>query len=45
MQRNSVLYLAQPLKEHNLLQAIARVNHVFEVDDAAEKRFGYIVDC
>jgi type I restriction enzyme R subunit len=44
VQRNSVLYLAQPLKEHNLLQAIARVNRVFEDDDAPPKRFGMIVD-
>ena len=37
--RNSVLYLAKPLKEHNLLQAIARVNRLFE-----GKEFGYIID-
>ena len=37
--RNTVLYLARPLKEHNLLQAIARVNRVAE-----GKEFGYIVD-
>lgn len=28
--RNSVLYLAKPLHSHNLLQAIARVNRLFE---------------
>ncbi len=37
--RNTVLYLCRPLKEHNLLQAIARVNRVFE-----NKEFGFIVD-
>jgi len=37
--RNTVLYLAKPLVEHNLLQAIARVNRLFE-----GKEFGYIVD-
>ena len=37
--RNTVLYLARPLKEHNLLQAIARVNRLFE-----GKQFGYIID-
>ena len=37
--RNTVLYLAKPLKEHGLLQAIARVNRVFK-----GKEFGYIID-
>ena len=37
--RNTVLYLAKPLGEHNLLQAIARVNRLFE-----GKEFGYIID-
>ena len=37
--RNTVLYLARPLKEHNLLQAIARVNRLFD-----GKQFGYIID-
>jgi type I restriction enzyme R subunit len=37
--RNTVLYLARPLKEHNLLQAIARVNRVAEGKD-----YGYIID-
>ncbi|MDD5695609.1 MAG: DUF3387 domain-containing protein, partial [Bacteroidales bacterium] len=37
--RNTVLYLAKPLKEHGLLQAIARVNRIFE-----GKEFGYIID-
>jgi len=37
--RNMVLYLARYLEEHNLLQAIARVNRLFEGKD-----FGYIID-
>ncbi|MHB1295308.1 MAG: type I restriction endonuclease subunit R [Anaerolineae bacterium] len=37
--RNTVLYLDKDLKEHGLLQAIARVNRVFE-----GKPYGYIVD-
>ena len=28
--RNTVLYMARPLREHGLLQAIARVNRVFD---------------
>ncbi len=37
--RNTLLYLAKPLHSHNLLQAIARVNRLFEGKD-----HGYIVD-
>lgn len=37
--RNTVLYLTRLLKEHTLLQAIARVNRLFEGKD-----FGYIID-
>ena len=37
--RNTVLYLDRKLKEHTLLQAIARVNRVCD-----DKDFGYIVD-
>ncbi|HAU0840593.1 TPA: type I restriction endonuclease subunit R [Legionella pneumophila] len=37
--RNTVLYLCRKLKEHTLLQAIARVNRLHE-----GKEFGYIVD-
>ncbi|MCD6580047.1 type I restriction endonuclease subunit R [bacterium] len=37
--RNTILYLVKQLKEHNLLQAIARVNRIFEGKD-----YGYIVD-
>lgn len=41
--RNTVLYVCKPLREHNLLQAIARVNRLYE-DDDKEKQFGFIVD-
>lgn len=37
--RNTVLYLTRKLKEHTLLQTIARVNRLFE-----DKEFGYIID-
>jgi type I restriction enzyme, R subunit len=37
--RNTIFYLDKHLKEHGLLQAIARVNRVFEGKD-----FGYIID-
>jgi len=36
---NTVLYLARYLDEHNLLQAIARVNRLFEGKD-----YGYVID-
>lgn len=38
--RESVMYLDNPLKEHNLLQAIARTNRVY----GTHKEFGLIVD-
>jgi type I restriction enzyme R subunit len=37
--RNIVLYLTRPLKEHTLLQAIARVNRLYPGKD-----YGYIID-
>lgn len=37
--RNTVLYLTRMLKDHTLLQAIARVNRLYEGKD-----FGYIID-
>jgi len=37
--RNTVLYVDKPLREHGLLQAIARVNRLFEGKD-----FGYVID-
>jgi type I restriction enzyme R subunit len=40
---NTVLYVCKSLREHNLLQAIARVNRLFE-EDGEEKQFGFILD-
>jgi type I restriction enzyme R subunit len=37
--RNMVLYIDKPLKQHELLQAIARVNRLHDL-----KKFGYLVD-
>ncbi|MEW8333829.1 MAG: type I restriction endonuclease subunit R [Candidatus Thiodiazotropha sp.] len=42
--RNTVLYLTRILREHTLLQAIARVNRIYEDDSGTYKEFGYIVD-
>jgi type I restriction enzyme, R subunit len=36
---NTVFYMARYLEEHNLLQAIARVNRLFEGKD-----YGYVID-
>jgi type I restriction enzyme, R subunit len=41
--RDTVLYLCKQLRDHNLLQAIARVNRLFE-EDGQEKQFGFIID-
>lgn len=37
--KNAVLYIDKPLKEHNLIQAIARVNRLHEA-----KKFGLLID-
>ncbi|MBU2622558.1 MAG: HsdR family type I site-specific deoxyribonuclease [Proteobacteria bacterium] len=37
--RNIVIYLCKDLKEHSLLQAIARVNRLYE-----DKEYGFVVD-
>ena len=37
--KNAVLYIDKPLKEHNLIQAIARVNRLHP-----KKEFGYLID-
>ncbi|MCI1006486.1 type I restriction endonuclease subunit R [Herbaspirillum sp. C7C8] len=37
--RNTVLYIDKPLKEHSLIQAVARVNRLHEA-----KRYGVLVD-
>lgn len=43
--RNTVLYLARRLKNHSLLQAIARVNRLYEDESGSKvKDFGYIID-
>lgn len=43
--RDTVLYLAKQLKDHNLLQAIARVNRVFNGDESRQiKTNGLIID-
>lgn len=41
--RNTVLYLVKDLRDHNLLQAIARVNRLFD-NKVLPKTAGYIVD-
>ena len=41
--RNTVLYLAKDLKDHNLLQAIARVNRIYE-NAKSPKTAGFIID-
>lgn len=44
--RNTVLYICRTLREHTLLQAIARVNRLYEPDHDEDppKDFGHIVD-
>ncbi|WP_186084701.1 type I restriction endonuclease subunit R [Burkholderia gladioli] len=43
--RNTVLYLTRRLREHTLLQAIARVNRLYDDDEGTQpKEFGYIID-
>ena len=43
--RNTVLYLTRRLSNHTLLQAIARVNRLYEDEAAgASKEFGYVID-
>lgn len=37
--RNAVLYIDKPLKAHNLIQAIARVNRLHE-----DKKYGFLID-
>ncbi|MHC3559731.1 type I restriction enzyme subunit R domain-containing protein [Rickettsia conorii subsp. raoultii] len=41
--RNVVIYICKELKEHNLLQAIARANRLFE-EKGKTKEYGYIID-
>lgn len=37
--KNTVLYIDKPLRQHNLIQAIARVNRIHE-----SKKFGFLID-
>ena len=41
--RNTVLYLAKELRDHNLLQAIARVNRLYD-NKILPKTAGYVID-
>ncbi len=41
--RNTILYLARELTDHNLLQAIARVNRLYE-NPSLPKTAGFIID-
>ena len=41
--RNTILYLAKELRDHNLLQAIARVNRLYD-NKVVPKTAGYIID-
>ncbi len=43
--RNTVLYLTRKLREHTLLQAVARVNRLYDDNEGTQpKEFGYIID-
>lgn len=43
--RNTILYVCAPLKNHTLLQAIARVNRLYKDPvSGEEKDYGYIID-
>src|SRR5690606_36519224 len=38
------MYLDKPMRDHVLLQAIARVNRPYEDDEGRRKRAGFILD-
>jgi len=38
------MYLDKPMRDHTLLQAIARVNRPYEDGDGLKKRFGFVLD-
>ena len=40
----ATMYVYKPMSGHNLMQAIARVNRVFQADDGEKKEGGLIVD-
>lgn len=38
------MYLDKPMRDHTLLQAIARVNRPYQLENGNEKPFGFIID-
>ena len=43
--RNTFLYLSKQLTNHNLLQAVARVNRLFDGDEGKEAKVnGFVID-
>ena len=40
----ATMYVYKPMSGHNLMQAIARVNRVFQADDGEKKEGGLIID-
>lgn len=38
------MYLDKPMRDHTLLQAIARVNRPYEDDGGLKKRYGFVLD-
>lgn len=38
------MYLDKPMRDHALLQAIARVNRPYEDDEGRKKRYGFVMD-
>jgi len=38
------MYLDKPMRDHVLLQAIARVNRPYEDDDGQVKPYGFVLD-
>lgn len=38
------MYLDKPMRDHTLLQAIARVNRPYEDEEGLKKRFGFVLD-
>src|ERR687883_2158432 len=38
------MYLKKPMRDHVLLQAIARVNRPYEDDDGRAKPYGFVLD-
>jgi type I restriction enzyme R subunit len=38
------MYLDKPMRDHVLLQAIARVNRPYEDDDGMVKPYGFVLD-